>query len=238
MIEGHADVRAGAVPDSQFKGDAPVTEGSMRRPSPFFRSSLRRHKPADSRSREVHYHSDHTANANAFAGATWMARRRSGISGSRSRGNIQPHITTTQDGEDQDRTTKIRCIRRRHGSSASRRPDTRPDISAIVKLAKRGQCSWRGIYTNPKSEWAACPLRVQRRSSKASREKVEAFLKQTGAQLWIEHVSPRTRSGLWCPRTWSERQGKKGDGPLFGVGKQRRRSSSVTTQLFAPTRLR
>ena len=64
----------GGIPDSAFKaGGGPVTEGIMSATKPL-KPQLASvgYKPSDIRYLILsHYHSDHTANANDFAGATW-----------------------------------------------------------------------------------------------------------------------------------------------------------------------
>ena len=68
---------AGAVPDSHFKGDAPVTEGIMSATKPLLpQLAAAGYTPAEITYFAMsHYHSDHTANANEFAGATWIVQK-------------------------------------------------------------------------------------------------------------------------------------------------------------------
>ena len=68
---------SGAVEDSHFKGDgAPVSEGIMTATKPLLpQLASAGYKPSDITYFAMsHYHSDHTANANAFAGSTWLVR--------------------------------------------------------------------------------------------------------------------------------------------------------------------
>src|SRR6185503_13194434 len=69
---------SGGVADGLFKGDgSPVTEGIMSATKPL----LPQLKAAGYEPRDItyfalsHYHSDHTANANQFAGATWIVQK-------------------------------------------------------------------------------------------------------------------------------------------------------------------
>jgi len=68
---------SGGIPDSQFKGDGPATEGIMsatKRLLPQLKEAG--YTPADITYFAMsHYHSDHTANANAFASATWIVQK-------------------------------------------------------------------------------------------------------------------------------------------------------------------
>ena len=69
---------SGAVADSHFKGDgAPVAEGIMSATKPLMpQLAAAGHYPADITYLAMsHYHSDHTANANDFAGATWIVQK-------------------------------------------------------------------------------------------------------------------------------------------------------------------
>ena len=69
---------AGAVPDSHFKADgAPVTEGIMSASKPLKpQLAAAGYSPADITYLAMsHYHSDHTANANDFASATWIVQK-------------------------------------------------------------------------------------------------------------------------------------------------------------------
>jgi glyoxylase-like metal-dependent hydrolase (beta-lactamase superfamily II) len=67
----------GVIPDSAFKSDgAPVTEGASTVSKPLLpQLAALGYTPADITYLAMsHYHSDHTANANAFAGSTWLVR--------------------------------------------------------------------------------------------------------------------------------------------------------------------
>jgi glyoxylase-like metal-dependent hydrolase (beta-lactamase superfamily II) len=67
----------GVIPDSAFKSDgSPVTEGASTVSKPLLpQLAALGYTPADITYLAMsHYHSDHTANANAFAGSTWLVR--------------------------------------------------------------------------------------------------------------------------------------------------------------------
>ena len=86
---------AGAIPDSHFKADgAPVTEGIMSASKPLKpQLAAAGYSPADVTYLAMsHYHSDHTANANDFAGATWIVQKaeRDFMFADKPQGIIQP----------------------------------------------------------------------------------------------------------------------------------------------------
>ena len=70
----------GLIPDSAFQGDKPVTKGdgsdamsSSRGPCCLPQLAALGYRPENiTYIAFSHYHSDHTANANAFAGSTWL----------------------------------------------------------------------------------------------------------------------------------------------------------------------
>src|SRR5580765_3726453 len=67
----------GVIPDSAFKADgAPVTQRASTVNKPLLpQLAALGYTPADITYLGLsHYHSDHTANANAFAGSTWLVR--------------------------------------------------------------------------------------------------------------------------------------------------------------------
>ena len=188
---------SGAIPDGAFKADGtPVTEG----PTTATRMLKPQMAAAGYAPSKVlyfalsHYHSDHTANANDFASATWIVQRaeRDAMFAPNPQGIIQPsHYSAL-------RTAKTRIL---EGADLDvfgdgtvvikHTPGHTPGHQALfVRLAKRGPVVLTGdLYHYPEeittgriptSEWNA-------EQSKASRSMIAAFLKQTGAQLWVEH---------------------------------------------------
>ena len=86
---------SGGIPDSSFKADgAPVTEGVMSATKPLLpQLAAAGYRPADITYFALsHYHSDHTGNANAFAGSTWITQKaeRDFMFGDKPEGIIQP----------------------------------------------------------------------------------------------------------------------------------------------------
>jgi ribonuclease BN (tRNA processing enzyme) len=68
---------AGVIADSQFKGAGPVKEGISTATKPLLpQLAAAGYKPSDVTYFAMsHYHSDHTANANAFASSTWIVQK-------------------------------------------------------------------------------------------------------------------------------------------------------------------
>lgn len=187
----------GAVTDSHFKGDGtPVTEGIMSASRPLKpQLAAAGYAPADVTYLVMsHYHSDHTANANDFAGATWIVQRaeRDFMFTEKPQGIIQPEHysalrnakTRVLDNEDLDvfgdGTVVVKST-----------PGHTPGHQVLfVRLAKRGPVLLAGdLYHYPEERTTGRipTFEFNADQSRASRQKVEAFVKQTKAELWIEH---------------------------------------------------
>lgn len=188
---------AGAIPDADFKSDGtPVVEGVVRASRQLKpQMAAAGYTPADVNWFALsHYHSDHTANANDFAGATWIVQKaeRDAMFAAKPAQIMKPEHysalrnakTRLLDNEDfdvfGDGTVVVKPT-----------PGHTPGHQVLfVKLAKRGPVLLVGdLYHYPEEittgrtpsfEWNA-------EASKASRDKVLAFLKQSGAEMWIEH---------------------------------------------------
>jgi N-acyl homoserine lactone hydrolase len=190
----------GVIPDSAFKPDgAPVTEG---------RSTVTRalkpqlaaagYRPADITYLAMsHYHSDHTANANDFAGATWIVQQaeRDVMFAEKPQGIIKPEFysalknskTIVLKNEDHDvfgdGTVVLKTT-----------PGHTPGHQVLfVRLAKTGPVLLAGdLYHYPEERtfkrFPTFEFNVEQ--SAASRAKMDDFMKQTGAQMVIEHDKP------------------------------------------------
>jgi N-acyl homoserine lactone hydrolase len=187
----------GAVPDSHFKGDgAPITEGIMTAAKPLKpQLAAAGYSPADVDYLVMsHYHSDHTANANDFASATWIVQKaeRDFMTSDQPQGIIQPdHYSAL-------RKAKTRVLNNEDldifGDGTvvvmSTPGHTQGHQVLFVKLAKRGAVVLAGdLYHYPEERTTGKipTFEFNAEQSKASRAKVEAFLKQNKAELWIEH---------------------------------------------------
>src|SRR5215467_6229946 len=187
----------GVIPDSAFKGDGkPATDGRSTADKPLLpQLAAVGYKPSDITYLGLsHYHSDHTANANAFNGSTWLVHQteRDFMFAQKPQGIIQ----TSSFNKLKDAKTKIL-------------PETDYDVfgdgSAIIKytpghtpghqvlllnLKKTGPVLLAGdLYHYPEERFSdkTPTFEFNREQSLASRAAVEAFVKQSKAQLWIEH---------------------------------------------------
>jgi glyoxylase-like metal-dependent hydrolase (beta-lactamase superfamily II) len=188
---------AGAVADSHFPADgSPVTEGIMsatKALKPQLASAG--YTPADVDYFALsHYHSDHTANANDFAAATWIVQQaeRDFMFAENPQGIIQPATydalrsaqTRLLDNEDfdvfGDGTVVVMAT-----------PGHTPGHQVVaVKLANRGTVVLGGdLYHYPEERTTGRlpTFEFDTNLSKASRAKVERYLQDHDATLWIEH---------------------------------------------------
>jgi N-acyl homoserine lactone hydrolase len=141
-----------------------------------------------------HYHYDHTANASQFAGATWLVRQadREAMFGGKYFGSLQP---STFSALEKSKTTILKedeydvfgdgsvIIKAAPGH-------TQGHQVLYVKLAKTGGVVLSGdLYHYPaEMKLDRVPtFEYSQDETRASRKSVDAFLKKTGAQLWIQH---------------------------------------------------
>jgi N-acyl homoserine lactone hydrolase len=141
-----------------------------------------------------HYHYDHTANANEFASATWLVRKveRDIMFSAKPAGAVQPStysalrnsktVVITTDDYDVfgDGTVIIKSA-----------PGHTPGHQVLyVKLAKTGGVVLSGdLYHFPEERvlGRVPAIDFNQDQTRASRAAIEAFLKQTNSQLWIQH---------------------------------------------------
>jgi glyoxylase-like metal-dependent hydrolase (beta-lactamase superfamily II) len=188
---------SGGIPDSAFKADgAPVTEGIQSSSKPLLpQIAAAGYKPAEITYFALsHYHSDHTANANAFATATWITQKaeRDFMFSEKPEGIIQPaHYSAL-------RKSKTRILDNQDldvfGDGTVRlisTPGHTPGHQVLlVRLAKRGPVLLAGDlyhYPEERTKGVVPTFEFNVEQSRASRAKVEGLLKQTKAELWIEH---------------------------------------------------
>src|SRR6195256_1269992 len=141
-----------------------------------------------------HFHWDHVGNANQFAGATWLVRKlerdtmfaeppspRTEPANFSSLKNSKTTIITERDYDVfGDGTVVIK-------SAAGHSPDHQV---LFLKLAKTGPVLLSGdLYHYPEERKLNRVPTTEFNASQtiASRSVIEAFLKKTGAQLWIQH---------------------------------------------------
>ncbi|HVY66920.1 MAG TPA: N-acyl homoserine lactonase family protein [Gammaproteobacteria bacterium] len=188
---------SGTVPDSHFKGDGkPVVEGVVSATRPLLpQLASTGYTVADIDYFAMsHYHSDHTANANAFAKSTWIVQKaeRDFMFGDKPAGIVQPATyealrtarTKVLDGEDfdvfGDGTVVIMST-----------PGHTPGHQVVaVKLANAGTIVLGGDlyhYPEERTTGRTPTFEFDAEQSKASRARIEKFLKDTHGTLWIEH---------------------------------------------------
>ena len=141
-----------------------------------------------------HFHSDHTGNANAFAGATWIVQKaeRDYMFADSPQGIIQPDTyaalrnadTKILDNEDFDVFGDGSVV-------VMATPGHTPGHQVVaVKLANRGPVVLGGdLYHYPEelTTGRVPTFEFDAEQSKASRARIERYLKDNGATLWIEH---------------------------------------------------
>ena len=187
---------AGAIPDSSFKPGAPGTlrNGVALKPLTAQLAEAG-YVPTDIKYLALsHFHWDHVGNSNAFAGATWLTPKaeRDLMFGDPPSPRTEPAnysalknsktVLLTQDEYDVfgDKTVVIKAA-----------PGHSPGHQVLyLKLAKTGPVVLSGdLYHYPEerklNRLPTSEFNVDQTA--ASRVAVEAFLKKTGAQLWIQH---------------------------------------------------
>jgi N-acyl homoserine lactone hydrolase len=195
--QGTLQFESGGIPDSRFTGDgALVVDGVQSANKPLLPQLMAAgYRPADITYFVLsHYHADHTGNASAFAGATWITQKaeRDFMFSDNPQGIIQPATysalknarTKILDNEDFDvfGDGTVRII--------STPGHTQGHQVLLVRLPTRGPVLLAGdLYHYPEErEKGIVPtFEFNADQSRASRAKVETLLKQTGAELWIEH---------------------------------------------------
>jgi glyoxylase-like metal-dependent hydrolase (beta-lactamase superfamily II) len=140
-----------------------------------------------------HAHSDHSGNANAYTGSTWLVRKaeRDAMFGDQPYPHANPAYykalqnskTVIIDG-DYDVFGDGRVI-------IKPAPGHTPGHQVLfVDLPNTGPVLIAGdLYTYPEQRTLNrfTSFDVDQAQAKASREAIEAFVKKTGAQLWIQH---------------------------------------------------
>ena len=141
-----------------------------------------------------HYHYDHTANANLFAGATWLVRQeeRDVMFAEKPPGTTQP---STYAALRNSKTLIIKTDDRDVFGDGTviinSAPGHTPGHQVLyVKLPKTGPVLPSGdLYHYPEERALdrVPTFDFDAAQTRATRVDIEAFLKKTGAQLWIQH---------------------------------------------------
>lgn len=195
----------GVIPDSAFKENAPASQpllmATASSPKPLLpQLAALGYRPADiTYVAFSHYHGDHVANANAFAGSTWLVHP------------TERNAMFATKPEDQSAYNLLK------NSKTISLPNTDYDVfgdgTVVIKYApghtpghqvlalrlpKTGPVLIAGdLWHYPEERTAnkAPQIESNREQTFASRAAMEAYLKQSGAQLWIEH-NPETFNRL------------------------------------------
>ena len=191
----------GEIPDADFKAPGPTKEGAFT----ITRALLPQlaalgYTPADITYLALsHYHGDHVANANSFAGSTWIvqdvekaamfAKQDAKAKGSNAPnpaffGKLADSKTILLHSEDHDvfgdGTVVIKFT-----------PGHTPGHQSLfLKFAKTGPVVLSGDlyhYPEERSLGIVPGFDVNREQTKKSRADLEVFLKESGAKLWIQH---------------------------------------------------
>ena len=187
----------GGIGDEHFPGDgSPAKEGVMSAGKKLVpQMAAAGYKPSDVNYLVMsHYHSDHTANANLFAAATWIVQKaeRDYMFQDKPEGIIQPPTysalrnatTKVLNNEDfdvfGDGTVVVKST-----------PGHTPGHQVmVVKLPKLGPVILSGdLYHYPEeiTTGKTPTFEFDAAMSARSRAAIQAFVKETGAKLWIEH---------------------------------------------------
>ena len=189
---------AGVIPDSAFKaGGAPVSQPLLMATSTVTKPLLSQMSAAGYGPADVtyvafsHYHSDHVANANVFAGSTWLVHK------------SERDAMFAAKPEDQAAYSQLK------NSKTVILPNSDYDVfgdqSVVIKYApghtpghqvlflnlpRTGKILIAGDlwhYPEERGSGKVPPIETSKEQTLASRAAMENLLKQTGAQLWIEH---------------------------------------------------
>lgn len=191
----------GVIPDSSFKPDgSPVTQGTgvVSTATKPFKAQLAAigYKPADITYLGLsHYHSDHTANANDFAGSTWLVQKaerdfmfnpppQAPVMATATFSKLKDAKTIVITTPDYDVFGDGKVI-------LKSTPGHTPGHQVLfLKLAKTGPLLIAGDlyhYPEERTTGKTPTFEYNAEQSRASRAAIEAFLKQSKAQMWIEH---------------------------------------------------
>jgi len=191
----------GEIPDTDFKAPGPTKAGAFTITKPLLpQLAALGYTPADINYLALsHYHGDHVANANAFAGSTWIvqdiertamfAKQDGKAKGPTAPdaaffGKLEKSKTTLLHSEDHDvfgdGTVVIKFT-----------PGHTPGHQSLfLKLAKTGPIVLSGDlyhYPEERSMGIVPGFDFNADQTRKSRANLEAFMKKSGATLWIQH---------------------------------------------------
>jgi N-acyl homoserine lactone hydrolase len=188
----------GVAPDSDFKADGgPVNQGMISVTKPL-KPQLEAigYEPADIKYIAFsHYHIDHTANANMFAGSTWLvaqAERDIMFSDKPAPVRAEKNYSALKDSKTTILPAAADYDVFGDGTVIIKQtPGHTPGHQVLfLKLPKTGPVLIAGDlyhYNEERNTDHVPSFEYNKEQSLASRAKIEEFLKTSGAQLWIEH---------------------------------------------------
>jgi N-acyl homoserine lactone hydrolase len=190
----------GTIPDDQVKpGGTTIARATLHKTLSGQLAEIG-YKPADITYLALsHYHYDHSANANQFAGSTWLVQRpeRAAMFPDMPPANpIDPDVVAKFSALKNAKTVVLDGDRDVFGDGSvviiSTPGHTPGHQSLLVRLAKFGPVVLSGdLYHYPAERTLKDFLPFGGRGNDAqeaaSKAKVEALLKETGAILWIQH---------------------------------------------------
>jgi glyoxylase-like metal-dependent hydrolase (beta-lactamase superfamily II) len=185
----------GVIPDSQVKaGKGGDGKSSVKRPLLDQLAEIG-YTPADINYLAMsHYHSDHTANANAFAGSTWLVRKadRDFMFDEKSKGIMNPsHYSNLKTSKTTVITAKEHDVFGDGSVVLMAAEGHTPGHQVLyVKLAKSGPILIAGdLYHYPEERTMNRfpSFEFDKEKSAAARKDIDAFLAKTKAQMWIVH---------------------------------------------------
>jgi N-acyl homoserine lactone hydrolase len=196
----------GQVPDAKIKDDGTeAIEGGILKATRRLTTQLKAlgYEPKDITYMAMsHYHADHTANANLFAGSTWIVQQAEydimfsdaqvGIRTPESYNELKSSKRITLNNADHDvfgdGTVVIKTA-----------PGHTPGHQMLfLKLAKFGPVLLEGdLYHLPEEKTLdrVPTFDFDGAMTRATRKSVDKFIEQTGAKMWIQH-DPATNAPL------------------------------------------
>jgi N-acyl homoserine lactone hydrolase len=188
---------AGAVPDSHFKGDgSPVVEGVVTATKPVLpQLASVGYSPSDITYFALsHFHSDHTGNANEFANATWIVQKaeRDYMFADSPQGIIQPATyAALRNAEAKVLNNEDFDVFGDGSVVVMATPGHTPGHQVVaVKLANRGTVVLAGDlyhYPEERTTGRVPTFESDAERSKISRARIEKYVEDNDAELWIEH---------------------------------------------------
>ncbi|HJT88577.1 MAG TPA: N-acyl homoserine lactonase family protein [Bryobacteraceae bacterium] len=187
----------GAIPDGDFKPNGlPATLNYATSLKPLAAQLAEiGYRPSDITYLALsHFHWDHVGNANEFAGATWLVRpgeREIMFAQPPSPRTIPAHFSALKNSKTVVVKTDEYDVFGDGTVILKSAPGHSPDHQVLlVKLAHTGPVLLSGDlwhYPEERKLHRLPTMEYNREQTAASRERIEAYLKKTGAQLWIQH---------------------------------------------------